>query len=262
MREKTKRATNNHALYTVVGQVGVDGLHAVNPVQLVFKNVSETVRVDLRVTAGTIAPETGGKTKHATNNYAPYTVVGQVGVDGLHAVNPVQLVFKNVPETARVHLRVTAGTIAMETRGKTKRATNNHALYTVVGQVGVVGLHAVNPVQLVFKNVPETARVRLHVTAGTIVMETRGKTKRATNNHALYTVVGQVGVVGLHAVNPVQLVFKNVSETVRVDLHVTAGNIALEMRGKTKRATNNNVLSLEQRYCRVTVTVRESLISR
>ncbi len=61
-----------------------------------------------------------------------------------------------------------------------------------------------------------------------------------------YTVVGQVGVVGLHAVNPVQLVFKNVSETVRVDLHVTAGNIALEMRGKTKRATNNNVLVRKQ----------------
>ncbi len=57
-----------------------------------------------------------------------YTVVGQVGVVGLHAVNPVQLVFKNVPETVRVHLQVTAETIALEMRGKIKRAANSHAL--------------------------------------------------------------------------------------------------------------------------------------
>lgn len=57
-----------------------------------------------------------------------YTVVGQVGVAGPHAVNPVQPVLKNVPELARVHLPVMAGTIALETRGKNNCVTSSDAL--------------------------------------------------------------------------------------------------------------------------------------
>ena len=43
--------------YTVVGQVGVDGLHAVNPAAVVPKNVLETVPVPLHVLAGDHAQE-------------------------------------------------------------------------------------------------------------------------------------------------------------------------------------------------------------
>ena len=56
-----------------------------------------------------------------------YTVVGQVGVDGLHALSPVELVPKNVLEPVPVHLHFTAGDHAQEQRGKHKRATNRRA---------------------------------------------------------------------------------------------------------------------------------------
>ena len=57
-----------------------------------------------------------------------YTVVGQVGVDGLHAVNPAAEVPKNVLEPVPVHLHVMAGDHAQEQRGKRKRATSRRAL--------------------------------------------------------------------------------------------------------------------------------------
>ena len=55
-------------------------------------------------------------------------MVGQVGVDGLHALSPVELVPKNVLEPVPIPLHVMAGTLALETRGKSNRATSNHAL--------------------------------------------------------------------------------------------------------------------------------------
>ena len=50
------------------------------------------------------------------------------GVDGLHAVSPVESVPKNVLEPVPVHLHVMAGIFALETRGKNKCATSSHAL--------------------------------------------------------------------------------------------------------------------------------------
>ena len=55
-----------------------------------------------------------------------FTVVGQVGVDGPHAVNPVELVLKNVLEHVPVLLHVMAGDHAQEQRVKHKRATSMH----------------------------------------------------------------------------------------------------------------------------------------
>ena len=55
-------------------------------------------------------------------------VVGRVGVDGLIAVNPAELVLKNVLEPARIHCRVMAGIPAEEQRWTNNRATSNHAL--------------------------------------------------------------------------------------------------------------------------------------
>ena len=57
--------------------------------------------------------------------------------------------------------------------------------YTVVGQNGVAGLHVLSPVELVPKNVLEPVPIPLHVMAGTLALETRGKSNRATSNHAL-----------------------------------------------------------------------------
>ena len=55
-------------------------------------------------------------------------MVGQVGVDGLHALSLVDPVPKNVLEPVPVPLHVMAGTIALETRGKNNCATSCHAL--------------------------------------------------------------------------------------------------------------------------------------
>jgi len=57
-----------------------------------------------------------------------YTVVGQVGVNGVHALSPVIPVLKNVLEPVPVPLHVMAGTFALETRGKNNCATRSHAL--------------------------------------------------------------------------------------------------------------------------------------
>ena len=55
-------------------------------------------------------------------------MVGQVGVDGPHAVNPAERVPKNVLEPVPVPLHVMAGDHVQEQRGKHKRATSGHAL--------------------------------------------------------------------------------------------------------------------------------------
>lgn len=55
-------------------------------------------------------------------------VAGQVGVAGPHVTNPVELVFKNVPDPARIHQDVMEEDIAMDHRGMNNRATSNHAL--------------------------------------------------------------------------------------------------------------------------------------
>ena len=55
------------------------------------------------------------------------TVVGQVGVDGLHARKFVELVHDNVLEAARDRLLVTVGNLALEVDWKDKCATNNLA---------------------------------------------------------------------------------------------------------------------------------------
>ena len=70
-----------------------------------------------------------------------YTVVGQVGVDGRHAVNPVQQVLKNDPEPVLVHLHVMAGTVALETRGKNNSATSSHALVRNAKKVAIHLIH-------------------------------------------------------------------------------------------------------------------------
>ena len=57
-----------------------------------------------------------------------------------------------------------------------------------------------------------------------------------------YTVAGQTGVNGLHAVSPVEPVPKNVLEPVPVPLHVMAGDHAQEQRGKRKHATSRRAL--------------------
>ncbi|KAL9971563.1 hypothetical protein ACROYT_G017738 [Oculina patagonica] len=111
--------------------------------------------------------------------------VGQLGVHGILVVKVVEKVSKNAGEAAQNRRLEMVVNLALVHPNKIERVTRTIVQYTVVGQVGVVGLHAVNPVQLVFKNVPETVRVHLQVTAETIALEMRGKIKRAANSHAL-----------------------------------------------------------------------------
>lgn len=56
--------------FTVVGQVGVDGLHARKLVDLVHDNVLEAVRDRVLVMVGNLALEVGWKDKCATGNLA------------------------------------------------------------------------------------------------------------------------------------------------------------------------------------------------
>ena len=53
------------------------------------------------------------------------TVVGQVGVDGLHAQKPVEPVLDNVLEAARDRLLVMVANLALEARWKDTDATSN-----------------------------------------------------------------------------------------------------------------------------------------
>ena len=54
--------------------------------------------------------------------------VGQVGVDGLLVLNPVELALKNVLEVVHDHLQDMTGNLAKEQRGKNKCATGKPAL--------------------------------------------------------------------------------------------------------------------------------------
>ena len=55
-------------------------------------------------------------------------MVGQVGVDGPHAINLVAVVPKNVLEPVPVPLHIMAGDHAQEQRGKRKSAISRRAL--------------------------------------------------------------------------------------------------------------------------------------
>ena len=55
------------------------------------------------------------------------TVVGQVGVDGLHARKPVEPVLGNVLEAARDRRLVMVANLALEARWKDEGATSNFA---------------------------------------------------------------------------------------------------------------------------------------
>ena len=55
-------------------------------------------------------------------------MAGHVGVDGRHAVSPVQQVLKNVLEAALIHLLVMVEETAQEQRGKPKGVTSSCAL--------------------------------------------------------------------------------------------------------------------------------------
>ena len=61
-------------------------------------------------------------------------------------------------------------------------------------------------------------------------------------------VVGQVGVDGPHAVNPVAVAPDNVLEPVPVPLHVMAGDHAQEQHGKRKSAISRRALVRNMTY--------------
>jgi len=129
--------TRTHVRLTVVGQVGVGGLHARKLVDLVHDNVLEAVRDRVLVMVGNLALEVGWKDKCATGNLARFTVVGQVGVHGIPAINPVEPVFKNVPGAARAQRQVMAGNLAKELRGKIMNVIRMRVQLMAVGQAGL-----------------------------------------------------------------------------------------------------------------------------
>lgn len=146
-------------------------------------------------------------------------MVGQVGVVGPLAPNPVELVPKNAPEAAQILVHNMVANPAQGLPSWNDRVTNSLAPYTVVGQDGAGGLHAPNPVELVPKNVFEDALMldqnmvvdfaqAKHVTKGIV-----------TRNGALLTVAGQVGVAGLHAPIHVEKVLENAPEAVQILAH-------------------------------------------
>ncbi|KAJ7389344.1 hypothetical protein OS493_032201 [Desmophyllum pertusum] len=141
-----------------------------------------------------LVEEPRGSNKPARRKLVQSTVVGQVGVDGRHAVNPAELVFKNVLGAARVQRHVMAGKPAQEQRGKNKIVTSNHALLTVVGLVGADGIPVVKPVELVIKNVLEAARARRQVMAGKPAQEQREKARSAIRIRVQFMEVGQAGL--------------------------------------------------------------------
>ncbi|KAJ7389330.1 hypothetical protein OS493_032186 [Desmophyllum pertusum] len=111
-----------------VGRHGVPGRLVVKSVEPVSKNAAEAVQHPCLETVVDLALEHPGKIERATLTTVQCTVVGRVGVDGRLAVNPAELVLKNVLEAAPIHRHVMAGKPAQEQRGKNKRATSNHAL--------------------------------------------------------------------------------------------------------------------------------------
>jgi len=183
--------------------------------------------------AGDHAQEQRGKRKHATSRRALLMAAGQVGVYGQAAGTRVMLLgHKEDHGAARIHDLEMAGNLVRERPMNNACVSRTHVRLTVVGQVGVDGLHARKFVELVHDNVLEAARDRLLVTVGNLALEVDWKDKCATNNLARFTVVGQVGVHGIPVINPVEPVFKSVLGVVRAPRLVLAGNHAKEQRGK------------------------------
>jgi len=74
----------------------------------------------------------------ATSTHVQSTVVGQVGVGGVHAVNPVEKAHNNVSERALTHVLLMGGEIVITAYAiEDKPATHNRALSMVVGLVGL-----------------------------------------------------------------------------------------------------------------------------
>ena len=78
---------------------------------------------------------------------------------------------------------------------------------TVVGQVGGAGANAVSHVEQALKNVPEPVRVHLHVMAGTIALEIRGKNNSVTSSHALVRIVPIFFFVMHHLIKSIRCSF-------------------------------------------------------
>jgi len=97
-------------------------------VALVLRNVQEAAQNHLQVMAEELVQEQRSKDSRATHNPALLTGDGQVGVDGRHVVNLVELVPNNVLEAVQSHVRIMAGNIVQEQRGKHKSAIRNLAL--------------------------------------------------------------------------------------------------------------------------------------
>jgi len=184
----------------VAGQIGVDGPHAVNPVAVVPKNVLEPVPGPLHVMTGDHAQEQYAKRKGAISRRALYTVVGQVGVDGPHAVNPVAVVPKNVLEPVPVPLHVMAGDHAQEKHGKRKSAISRRALLMAAGQVGMCGQAAPSRAMLEHKEDHGAARIHDLEMAGNLVQEWQMNNACVTPTHVRLMVDGQAGLRQNHAV--------------------------------------------------------------
>lgn len=106
---------------------------------------------------------------------------------------------------------------------------------TVVGQIGVLGIPVMRPVELVFKSVSETAHNQLLKMAGNIARERGSKNSCANYHPAPLMEAGQIGVNGRPVASHVE-VFKNVCEIARARSPVLAGNLAKEKNGKPMNA--------------------------
>ncbi|KAL9987483.1 hypothetical protein ACROYT_G001796 [Oculina patagonica] len=165
------------------------------------------------------------------------TEAGLIGVLGQSVPKPVKLGFKREHGNAHNQSLETEENHVKELRENNGSVTRNHVQLTEVGQIGVDGIHVVNLVELVFKNVPENARNQRPKMAGKLAKEKRGKTSCAICQPALLTEVGRIGVNGVPVVSPVE-VSKNVLGTARVQRPVLAGSLAKEKRGKLMSARN------------------------
>jgi len=186
--------------YMVAGQVGGDGTHAVNPVAVVPMNVLEPVPGPVHVMAGDHAQEQHVKHKGAISRRALYTVVGQVGVDGPHAVNPVAVVPKNVLEPVPVPLHVMVGDHAQEQHGKRKSAISRRALLMAAGQVGMYGQAAASRAMLEHKEDHGAALIHDLEMAGNLVQERQMNNACVTRTHVQLMADGQAGLWQNHAV--------------------------------------------------------------
>lgn len=77
---------------------------------------------------------------------------------------------------------------------KPSLATGSVVQSTVVGQVGVDGPRAANPVELALNNVLEPAVTRGHITEDDIVLGQAGEIICATHNRALFMADGLTGL--------------------------------------------------------------------